>query len=269
MWATIIGIALICVRNDLSLCKGTAIATVDPPGKRMDSLTARSAPAILVHQTLNNIKFGTADDSLVSPFYARPFAFIFVDDLLDLIVWGSPATLHQDTAISLVGEDSHDSDWAPFCFPMGLEAGLVFTAAGLFILRGSQDAHLVELGSDFHRTQTLDFPSEDHPHNIGCKFINEQFVFILGVANIAVNREVSDKLAAVPLVFQIAADLDGNIAAVRVVDEVFEGDDKAVTGAVCRKTIVMVVDGNKTNAFSRKQFLNVLPGVNILTTETR
>ena len=72
-----------------------------------------------------------------------------------------------------------------------------------------------------------------------------------------------------PLVFQIAADLDGNIAAVRVVDEVFEGNDKAVTGAVCRKTIVMIVDGNKTNAFSRKQLLNVLSGVDILTTETR
>lgn len=159
-----------------------------------------------------------------------------------------------------------------FCAPIGLnlflETRLVFgtTLSLIFIRR--RNTVFIQLVCNLCRTEAIHLHAENALDDRSNSLVDDQFVFIIVRSTVAVDHMASNKFAISSLGLQIGTNLDGNIPAIRVVNQVFErkNDFVAYLLRLCR--VVVVVDGNKTDAQGRKNLLDISAGINVVTTKT-
>ena len=150
-----------------------------------------------------------------------------------------------------------------------LKTSALFRAFSLFVLNRRRYICCVELIRYLSRRQSFYFPFENLLHHGRCFGIDDQLILVIRRSHISEYNTGADKLTAPTLGFKITPDLDRNIAAVRIVHQIFEGQDQLVIRCTRLGVVIMVIDRYETNAKARKYLLDILTRSDILTTKTR
>jgi len=96
------------------------------------------------------------------------------------------------------------------------------------------------------------------------RFIHDELVFVLRRFHVAVRGERTDELTALLLDFQTASDFHGDVLAVRIVNQVFERDNKGVGLRITGQTVIRIIDCDETYAELREYLLNVTSAVDVV-----
>ena len=235
----------------------------------MHRVVTRWTSGIFEHQILNHIEQGWRNDRFMCVLRSHPVRFIFSGSVLNLMVWSRSLTLNQSSGIHLILQNAIDCNGTPFRLNLLFEAGLVLgTTKSLVLIRGWYTVFIQPV-RNLCRTVTIQLHTEDCLNNRGYRLVNDQFVFIVLGSEIAVEDMVSNKFSVSSLDVQIGTDLDGNISAVRVVNQVLEWENDFISRLprLCR--VIIVVNCDKANAKCRENLFNVSARINVVTTETR
>ena len=176
--------------------------------------------------------------------------------------------LHQHAGIDGVFQHTQHRTGRPKGLRIGLEGGGILHAQGSLIFHGREYAELIELIRYVLRTDALQLPREDVPHEVGGVFVHDELVLVLWVLLVAIDGKGAEILAALALYFKLRAYLDRNIPAVSFVYEVFERNDEVVGGFLVSETVVVVVDRDKADAKEREYLFDILSGVEIVSPKT-
>ena len=161
-------------------------------------------------------------------FNLDPLGFILALHDADFVVGSAALALSQNADINLVGENTLDGFVCPFCGIAGFEDGIELHTGGMLVFHWGQDAHLVQTLCNAPNGEAVLVHGKDHLHIFADRFIHDELVFVLRRFHVAVRRERADELTALLLDFQTASDFHGDVLAVRIVNQVFERDDKGV-----------------------------------------
>ena len=199
---------------------------------------------------------------------SHPIRFIFCGSAFDFMVWSRCLSLNQSAGVHLIFQNAINRFCAPIGLDLFLETRLVFgtTLSLIFIRR--RNTVFIQLVCNLCRTEAIHLHAENALNDRSNSLVDDQFVFIIVRSTVAVDHMTSNKFAISSLGLQIGTNLDGNIPAIRVVNQVFErkNDFVAYLLRLCR--VVVVVDGNKTDAQGRKNLLDISAGINVVTTKT-
>ena len=92
-------------------------------------------------------------------------------------------------------------------------------------------------------------------------------VSVLFVLQVAVCSKGSDVFPVAPFDIHVASDLDGDVAAVCIIDKILEGNDH-ISPHILIDAVVPVRYGYKAYSQHREYLLNVAPGFNVVSAET-
>ncbi len=109
--------------------------------------------------------------------------------------------------------------------------------------------------------------TENIPHHLCGKGVYCQTVFILRVLPISVNRKGAHKVAPFSLYRKLAPDFYGNVTAVRLVYQIFKGNQQTIHLSAFVLAVIIVVNGDKAYAKKRKNPFYVFPRLQIIPSE--
>jgi len=72
-------------------------------------------------------------------------------------------------------------------------------------------------------------------------------------------------LSVLPLDFKLRTNLYRNIPAIGFVYQILERNDKVVGGFLVSQTVIVVVDGDETDAKEREYLLDIFSGIQVIT----
>lgn len=93
-------------------------------------------------------------------------------------------------------------------------------------------------GRHFFRIQSVcdaliihatDLPAENILHCFRCQFVHNQLGMIAGILLVSIGCKTSHKITAFPLNRKLALDLDGNIPAVSIIEQIPHQDHDGIT----------------------------------------
>ena len=117
------------------------------------------------------------------------------------------------------------------------------------------------------RAETVKTLSENTPYHIRGERINYKAFVALSCFEIPVNGERSHKIAASAFNIKRGAGFNGNIAAVRFIDNVLYGNGQIIGFIV--QGIDIIIYGNKPNPISGEHSAKIPSCFDVLTTEPR
>ena len=127
-------------------------------------------------------------------------------------------------------------------------------------------AHPVQFIRDMGSAESLQPLSENIPYHARGIFVNFQAFMLVAGFHITVNGKGSDKITAAAFHIQGAPGLYGNIPAVCLVHNIFDGDGKVIGSVIFR--VHVIVDGDKTDAVSWEYPAHITAGLYILPPQT-
>ena len=134
----------------------------------------------------------------------------------------------------------------------------------MLVFHWGQDAHLVQTLCNAPNGEAVLVHGKDHLHIFADRFIHDELVFVLRRFHVAVRRERADELTALLLDFQTASDFHGDVLAVRIVNQVFERDNKGVGLRITGQTVIRIIDCDEAYAELREYLLNVASAVDVV-----
>ena len=197
-------------------------------------------------------------------FNLDPLGFILAFHNADFVVGSAALALRQNADINLVGENTLDGFVRPFCGIAGFEDGIELHTGGMLVFHRGQDAHLVQTLCNAPNGEPVLVHGEDHLHIFADRFIHDELVFVLRRFHVAVRRERADELTTFLFDFQTASDFHGDVLAVRIVNQVFERDNKGVGLRITGQTVIRIIDCDEANAKLRENLFNVAPAVDVV-----
>ena len=106
----------------------------------------------------------------------------------------------------------------------------------------------------------------DGTNNIRCILVYYQPIFVSFVFAVTIHCIPTDELALAPLHIQLATHLDGNIPAVRIVQQILKRNHNAVRiAALGVRIVIVVVDGDEANPHHGKNLFQILSHLNVVT----
>ena len=190
--------------------------------------------------------------------------FMVLYFLFGAIVQSPCLSLHQFSDVDLVVQN------AVHCFgrPRRLIAlaemqAQLCTALQLSCSRGR---HLFRIQSvcDPLIIHATDLPEENILHCFRCQFVHDQLGMIAGVLLISIGCKTSHKITAFPLDRKLALDFDGNVPAVRIVEQVPHWDHDGIAGLPRRLTVIVVRHCNQPNPHDRKNAFQITSHFNVI-----
>ena len=153
---------------------------------------------------------------------SHPIRFIFCGSAFDFMVWSRCLSLNQSASVHLIFQNAINRFCAPISLNLFLETRLVFgTALSLIFIRG-RNTVFIQLVCNLCRAEAIHLHAENALDDRSNSLVDDQFVFIIVRSTVAVDHMTSNKFAISSLGLQIGTNLDGNIPAIRVVNQVFE-----------------------------------------------
>lgn len=165
-------------------------------------------------------------DRLMGVCNTAPLFRRLVNTGLDLVIGRRFSALNHCPNIEFVFQDAEHRHSGPFRHFVELEAGFEVQPNGFLILHGRQYALAVELVRDSLGAHTIQLPAENLSNSFGGSFVNDELVFILRVLTVAIGSKGTDKIAISALYSLAAADLDGDILGIGVVEQRLFGKGK-------------------------------------------
>ena len=233
-------------------------------GKQMRFVLIGRTAHIPLHHDLDCHEVLVGHKSFMRIFYLDPLGFILAFHNADFVVGSAALALRQNADINLVGENTLDGFVCPFCGIAGLEDGIELHTGGMLVFHWGQDAHLVQTLCNAPNGEAVLVHGKDHLHIFADRFIHDELVFVLRRFHVAVRRERADELTALLLDFQTASDFHGDVLAVRIVNQVFERDNKGVGLRITGQTVIRIIDCDEAYAELRENLFNVASAVDVV-----
>ena len=114
---------------------------------------------------------------------------------------------------------------------------------------------------------TLGSPPEYLPDNGSRRFVRLQLMGIILTLAVAVGSPRPDEIAVFLFCCQCRAGLFGNVLAVNLVDKIFQRNEIPIRAPLGSKGVKAVVDGDEANAQKRKNALQIVAGLLVITPE--
>ena len=219
---------------------------------------------IPLHHDLDCHEVLVGHKSFMRIFNLDPLGFILAFHDADFVVGSAALALSQNADINLVGENTLDGFVCPFCGIAGFEDGIELHTGGMLVFHWGQDAHLVQTLCNAPNGEAVLVHGKDHLHIFADRFIHDELVFVLRRFHVAVRGERTDELTALLLDFQTASDFHGDVLAVRIVNQVFERDNKGVGLRITGQTVIRIIDCDEAYAELREYLLNVTSAVDVV-----
>ena len=105
-------------------------------------------------------------------------------------------------------------------------------------------------------------------HCFRCQFVHDQLGMIAGVLLVSIGCKTSHKIAAFPLDRKLALDLDGNIPAVGIVEQIPHRDHDGIAGLPRRLTVIVVCHSNQPDSHDRENTFQITSHFNIVSPES-
>ena len=107
-------------------------------------------------------------------------------------------------------------------------------------------------------------PAENTLHILCGQFVHDQLGMIAGVLLVSIGCKTSHKITAFPLDRKLALDFDGNVPAVRIVEQVPHWDHDGIAGLPRRLTVIVVRHGNQPDPHDRKNAFQITSRFNVI-----
>ena len=264
----IVDIFLSSGRNSFSHQRSPTISTEQSAAEGMYRSVSAACTGILLHQTLNQFKISSGNDCLMGSCNSDPFTLILENLGLGLVIGGRALSLHHNTSVYFIFQNSPDRNMAPFCNRRFLEGRFKAESLRPLVLQGGQDSFPVESFCDTVGAVSINFPTENVTDNGRRIVIDQKTILVLRILPVTIDGEVGDALSLLPLDRQVASDLNGNVTAVRIIDQILERDQQAIRmPLVCR--VIVIVHRNEAHPQLREQFFDILATINIVSAKTR
>ena len=158
----------------------------------------------------------------------NPAGFFYVTDFLNLVIDFLPFTLHHRSGVNFIFQNPKHLNRLPLCMSSGLEAAVIIQSAQSFVLTGSQNPLAVQLFRNNLCAHAFQFSAVDRTNNFCCVLIHHQPAFVPFIFAVTVHCISADELPFAPLNVQLAPNLNGNVPAVGIVQQILKGNNDAV-----------------------------------------
>lgn len=214
---------------------------------------------------LNLVKGFPVDQRLVGIFHDDPF-LSGLHVLSPVFIEGLPfCSLHHVSNVHLPGRNIFDRLNVPdhsvvlFCFA---RAGIVQ------IGRRGRNVSIIEPPCDLRDANALGTPTEYLPDNGSRCLVRLQLMRVVRTFAVAVGCPRADEIAVFLLRGQRGAGLPGNILAVNLIDEIFQRHQITVRAPLGGEGIKSIVDGDEAHAQKRKNALQIIAGLLVVSAKT-
>ena len=214
---------------------------------------------------LHLIKGLPVDQRLVGIFHDDPFlSWLLV--LPPVFIEGLPLpALHHVSDVHLPGQKVFDR----LNIPSHAIILLCFAYTDIVqVGGGGWYALIVEPPCDLRDANALGTPPEYLPDNGSRCLIRFQPVWVVRAFAIAVGCPRADEIAVLLLCRQSRAGLPGNVLAVDLVDQIFQRNQITVRAPLGSKRVKAVVNGDEAHAQKRKNALQIVAGLLVVSAKT-
>ena len=113
-----------------------------------------------------------------------------------------------------------------------------------------------------------DLPAENTLYIFCCQFVHDQFGMIAGVLLVSIGCKTSHKITAFPLDRKLTFDLDGNIPAVGIIEQIPHRDHDGIAGLPRRLTVIAIRHCNQPDPHDRENPFQIASHFNIVSPES-
>ena len=136
------------------------------------------------------------------------------------------------------------------------------------ILCGGWDLSGIQIFRNFLCRHSGNLHLKDFSDNLCRLFINHQLMLVLCRLLITIRRICTCKLSGLCHLPSDITDLFGSISAVKIIDKILKGDLQSCRLLTSILTVIMIINCDKTNPEERKQLLQIISKLNIITPES-
>ena len=217
---------------------------------------------------LHQFKLLCRNDCFMGVVHDYPVPHRHVHFLFGAIIQSSCLSLYQFPDIDLVVQNAVHCLGRPRRLIALAEMQAQFCAA-LQLSRGWR-RHLFRIQAfcDTLIVHAADLPAENILHCFRCQFVHDQFGMICRVFSVAVGCKAPHKIAALPLDRKLTLDLDGNIPAVGIVEQIPHRNHDGITGLPHRLTVIVICHCNQPDPHDRENTFQITPHFNIVSPES-
>ena len=115
---------------------------------------------------------------------------------------------------------------------------------------------------------TADLPAKNTLYIFCCQFVYDQLAMIAGVLLVSIGCKTSHKITAFPLDRKLALDLDGNIPAVGIVEQIPHRDHDGIASLPRRLTVIVVRHCNQPDSHDWENPFQIASHFNIVSPES-
>ena len=113
----------------------------------------------------------------------------------------------------------------------------------------------------------IDLPVKNVLHCFRCQFVHDQFGMIAGVLLVSIGCKTSHKIAALALDRKLALDLDGNIPAVGIIEQIPHRNHDGIAGLPRRLAVIIIRHCNQPDPHDRENTFQITPHFNVISSK--
>ena len=216
---------------------------------------------------LHQFKLLCRNDCFMGIVHDYPVPHRHVHFLFGAIVQSPCLSLNQFSDIDLVVQNTvHRLGRPRRLIALAEMQAQLCTALQLSCSRGR---HLFRIQSvcDALIIHATDLPAENILHCFRYQFVYDQLGMIAGVLLVSIGCKTSHKIAAFPLDRKLALDLDGNIPAVGIVEQIPHRDHDGIAGLPRRLTVIVVCHSNQPDPHDRENTFQITSHFNVISSK--
>ena len=215
--------------------------------------------------SLHQFKLLFRNNCFVGVVHDRPVPHRHVHFLFGAIIQSPCFSLYQFPGIDLIVQDAVHRLGRPRRLIALAEMQAQLCTALQFSCSWGRYLFRIQTICDALIAHAIDLPVKNVLHCFRCQFVHDQLGMIAGVLLVSIGCKTSHKITAFPLDRKLALDFDGNVPAVRIVEQVPHWDHDGIAGLPRRLTVIVVRHCNQPdphdgkNAFQITSHFNVIP----------
>ena len=188
--------------------------------------------------------------------------------LFGAIVQSPSLSLHQFPSIDLIVQDAVHCFGGPWRLIALAEMQAQLCTALQLSCSWGRYLSCIQPVCDALIAHTADLPAKNTLYIFCCQFVYDQLGMIAGVLLVSIGCKTSHKIAAFPLDRKLALDLDGNIPAVGIVEQIPHRDHDGIAGLPRRLTVIVVCHSNQPDSHDRENTFQITSHFNIVSPES-
>ena len=216
---------------------------------------------------LHQFKLLRLNDCFMGVVHDRPVPHRHVHFLFGAIIQSSCLSLHQLSDIDIVVQNAVHCLGRPRRLITLAEMQAQLCTALQLSRSGGRYLSCIQTVCDALIIHATDLPAENILHCFRCQFVHNQLGMIAGILLVSIGCKTSHKITAFPLDRKLALDFDGNVPAVRIVEQVPHWDHDGIAGLPRRLTVIVVRHCNQPDPHDRENTFQITPHFNVISSK--